>query len=143
MSDGKTRILLILPQSVLDDVRVLAGKATTTLKLSVSVQIVLRALIEEGLKRDGDRRLLASIESQAHAVRRMRSRAGRGREGPPARTRTEVRQKRGEKARGMRIGSAKPEARAAQGMPGLAFIDHQGGSAHEGHASRTAMEKMR
>ena len=121
MSDGKTRILLILPQGVLDDVRVLAGKATTTLKLSVSVQIVLRALIEEGLKRDGDRRLLASIESQAQAVRRMRSRAGRGREGP-ARTRTEVRQKRGEKARGMRIGSAKPEARAAQGMPGLAFI---------------------
>jgi hypothetical protein len=122
MSDGKTRTLLILPQRVLDDVRVLAGKATTTLKLSVSVQIVLRALIEEGLKRDGDRRLLGSIESQAQAVRLMRSRAGRGREGPPARTRTEVRQKRGEKARGMRIGNAKPEARAVQGMPGLAFV---------------------
>jgi hypothetical protein len=122
MSDGKTRTLLILPQRVLDDVRVLAGKATTALKLSVSVQIVLRALIEEGLKRDGDRRLLGRIESQAQAVRLMRSRAGRGREGPPARTRTEVRQKRGEKARGMRIGNAKPEARAAQGMPGLAFI---------------------
>src|SRR3990172_1735188 len=31
--------------------RVLAGKATTTLKLPVSLQIVLRAFIEEGLKR--------------------------------------------------------------------------------------------
>ena len=122
MSDGKTRILLILPQGVLDDVRVLAGKATTTLKLSVSVQIVLRALFEEGLKRDGDRRLLASIESQAQAVRRMRSRAGQGRDGAPARARTEGRQKRDEKARGVRIGSEKPEARAAQGMPGLAFV---------------------
>ena len=91
MFDGKTRTLLILPESVLDDVRVLAGKATTTLKLSVSVQIVLRALVEEGLKRDGDRRLLSNIESQAQAVRRIRS---RGRQGPPVGTRTEVRQKR-------------------------------------------------
>ena len=63
--DGRTRTLLILPEGILDDVRVLAGKATTTLKLSVSVQIVLRALVEEGLKRDGDRSLLANIESQA------------------------------------------------------------------------------
>jgi len=122
MFDGRTRTLLILPQGVLDDVRVLAGKATTTLKLSVSVQIVLRALVEEGLKRDGDRRLLSNIESQAQAVRRIRSRGGRGGQDPPVGTRTELRQKRGEKARGMRIGSAKPEARAAQGMPGLAVI---------------------
>ena len=122
MFDGRTRTLLILPQGVLDDVRVLAGKATTTLKLSVSVQIVLRALVEEGLKRDGDRRLLSNIESQAQAVRRIRSRGGRGRQAPAVETRTEVRQKRGEKAGGMRIGSAKPEARTAQGMPGLAFI---------------------
>ena len=63
MFANKTRVLLILPQDALDRARVLAGKATTTLKLPVSVQIVLRALIEEGLKRDGDRNLLANIES--------------------------------------------------------------------------------
>jgi hypothetical protein len=79
MFEGRTRTLLILPQGVLDDVRVLAGKATTALKLSVSVQIALRALVEEGLKRDGDRSLLANIESQAQAVRRIRSLGGRGR----------------------------------------------------------------
>jgi len=77
MFANKTRVLLILPQDALDRARVLAGKATTTLKLPVSVQIVLRALIEEGLKRDGDRNLLANIESQAQAVRRIR-RAARG-----------------------------------------------------------------
>jgi hypothetical protein len=70
---NKTRVLLILSQDVLDRARVVAGKATTTLKLPVSVQIVLRALIEEGLKRDGDRSLLANIETQAQAVRRIRS----------------------------------------------------------------------
>lgn len=69
----KTRVLLVLSQDVLDRARVMAGKATTTLKLPVSVQIVLRALIEEGLKRDGDRSLLGNIEAQAHAVRRIRS----------------------------------------------------------------------
>ena len=83
MLEDRTRTLLILPQSVLDDVRVLAGKATTTLKLSVSVQIVLRALVEEGLKRDGDRSLLANIEGQAQAVRRIRSMGGRGRRQDP------------------------------------------------------------
>ena len=77
MSADKARVLLILPRDVLDRVRVLTGKATTALKLSVSLQIVLRALIEEGLKRDGDRALLASIESQAQAVRRIRSAARR------------------------------------------------------------------
>jgi hypothetical protein len=85
MFEDRTRTLLILPQRVLDDVRVLAGKATTTLKLSVSVQIVLRALVEQGLKRDGDRSLLANIEGQAQAVRRIRSMGGRGRrQGPPS-----------------------------------------------------------
>jgi len=74
----KTRVLLILPQDVLDRARVLAGKATTMLKLPVSVQIILRALIEEGLKRDDDRNLFTNIESQAQAVRRIRRRAGRG-----------------------------------------------------------------
>jgi hypothetical protein len=72
-SADKARVLLILPRDVLDRARVLAGKATTALKLSVSLQIVLRALIEVGLNRDGDPTLLASIESQAHAVRRIRS----------------------------------------------------------------------
>jgi len=77
MLDDRTRTLLILPQGVLDDLRVLAGKATTTLKLPVSVQIVLRVLLEEGLKRGVDRNLLASIEDQAQAVRRIRSLVGR------------------------------------------------------------------
>ena len=77
MPVDKARVLLILPQGDLDRARVLAGKATTILKLSVSLQIVLRALIEVGLKRDGDPALLANIESQAHAVRRIRSAARR------------------------------------------------------------------
>ena len=78
MFANKTRVLLTLPQDVLDRVRVMAGKATTALKLPVSVQIVLRALLEEGLKRDRDRILLANIESQARAVRRIRGLAARG-----------------------------------------------------------------
>lgn len=80
MFENKTKVLLVLPQDALDRVRVLAGEATTTLKLPVSVQIVLRALIEEGLKRDGDRKLFANIEDQARTVRRIRSLAGRGRD---------------------------------------------------------------
>ena len=79
MFPDKTRILLILPRDVLDRARVLAGKATITLKLPVSVQIVLRALIEEGLKREKDPALLANVERQAHAVRHIRSTARRGR----------------------------------------------------------------
>jgi hypothetical protein len=78
MFEPKTRVLLILPQDIFDRARVLAGKATTALKLPVSLQIVLRALIEEGLKRDGDRTLLANVAGQAQAVRRIRSLAGRG-----------------------------------------------------------------
>jgi hypothetical protein len=78
MFENKTRVLLVLPQDVLDRARVLAGKATTALKLPVSLQIVLRALIEEGLKRDGDRTLLANVEAQAQAVRRIRRLARRG-----------------------------------------------------------------
>lgn len=49
-----------------------------TLKLMVSLQIVLRALIEEGLKRGGDRNLLANIAAQANAVRRIRSLTRKG-----------------------------------------------------------------
>ena len=78
MFQHESRVLLILPQDVLDRVRVLAGKATTALKLPVSLQIVLRALITEGLKRDGDRHLLANIEAQARVVRRIRTLAPRG-----------------------------------------------------------------
>ncbi len=78
MFENKTRVLLVVPQDVLDQARVLAGKATSTLKLPVSLQIVLRALIEEGLKRDGDRTLLANVERQAQAVRRIRSLVRRG-----------------------------------------------------------------
>jgi hypothetical protein len=79
MFENKTRVLLILPQDMLDQARVMAGKAMTTLKLPVSLQIVLRALIEEGLKRDGDGNLFANVEGQAQAVRRIRSLVGRGR----------------------------------------------------------------
>ena len=73
MFTNKTRVLLILPQDVLDRARVLAGKATTTYKLPVSLQIVLRALVEEGLRRDNDPALLANIEGQAKAVRYLRT----------------------------------------------------------------------
>ena len=83
MFENKARVLLILSQDVLDRARVVAGKATTALKLPVSLQIVLRALIGEGLRRNGDGHLLANIEGQARAVRRVRSLAG-GRGGAAA-----------------------------------------------------------
>ena len=78
MFENKTKVLLILPQDVLDRARVVAGKATTTLKLPVSLQIVLRALIEEGLKHDGNPVLLANVERQAKAVRHIRRVARQG-----------------------------------------------------------------
>ena len=77
MFANKTRVLLILPADILERARVLAGRTTTKLRLTVSLQIVLRALIEEGLKRADDRALLANIEEQAQAVRRSRSLARR------------------------------------------------------------------
>ena len=73
MFENKTKVLLILSQDVLDRARVVAGKATTALKLPVSLQIVLRALIGEGLKRENNPALLANIEDQAKAVRHKRS----------------------------------------------------------------------
>ena len=82
MFTNKTTVLLVLTQDVLDRARVLAGKATTSFKLPVSVQIVLRALIEVGLRRDNHPALLANVEGQAKAVRHQRSVAGRaGRRG--------------------------------------------------------------
>ncbi len=78
MFENRTRVLLVISQDVLDRARVLAGRATITLKLPVSLQIVLRALIEEGLKRAGDRVLLANVEGQAKAVRHIRSTARQG-----------------------------------------------------------------
>jgi hypothetical protein len=78
MFEDRARVLLILRRDVLDRARVAAGRATTALKLPVSLQIVLRALIEEGLKRNEDPALLANVEAQTKAVRQMRSAARRG-----------------------------------------------------------------
>jgi len=85
MLENTTRVLLILSQEVLDEARVLAGKTTTVLKLPVSLQIVLRALLEVGLRRENHAALAASVESQARAVhqqRRSGGRAGSGRTRP-------------------------------------------------------------
>jgi hypothetical protein len=99
MFTDKTRVLLILPAEVLDRARVFAGKATTALKLPVSVQIVLRALIEEGLKRQGAAGIVSNVERQATAIRQIRrSRAQRilgapgGRTGETGRRRNRRRQ---------------------------------------------------
>ena len=75
MFANNTRVLLVLSQDILDRARVMAGKATASLKLPVSLQIVLRALIREGLKRSDDPVLLANIDSQAKAVRHIRTAA--------------------------------------------------------------------
>ena len=77
MFENKTKVLLLLTQDALDRARVLAGKATAALKLPVSLQIVLRALIEVGLKQKDRPVLLANIEDQAKAVRLQRSAARR------------------------------------------------------------------
>jgi hypothetical protein len=82
MFDNKTRVLLILPQDVLDRARVFAGEATTRFKRPVSLQMVLRALIDEGLKRGGDRAVLGNVEAQVQAVRQIRSRSGPERRRP-------------------------------------------------------------
>ena len=76
MPEDRARVLLILSRDALDRARVAAAKATISLKIPVSRQIVLRALIEEGLKRDHPA-LLANVEGQAKAVRFARSAAGR------------------------------------------------------------------
>jgi hypothetical protein len=77
MFEDRARVLLILPQDVLDRARVFAGEAMTKLKGPVSLQMVLRALIDEGLRRERDRALLTNIEVQMRAVREVRSRGRR------------------------------------------------------------------
>jgi hypothetical protein len=77
MFENKTKVLLVVPQGVLDRARGFAGEATSKLKRSVSLQMVLRALIDEGLKRDGDRAVLVNVEGQVQEVRRIRRREGR------------------------------------------------------------------
>ena len=92
MFDSEARVLVILPRELLDRARVLAGRATTSMRLPVSVQIVLRALIEEGLKRSKDPDLLANMNRQAETVRRIRREAhqpiaARPARGPASRSR--------------------------------------------------------
>lgn len=86
MLENRTRLLLILSQDMLDQARVIAGRATTALKLPVSLQIVFRALIWVGLKRESHSALVANIERQARAVRQKRSRARRPGAGKQLRT---------------------------------------------------------
>ena len=76
MFEDTTRVLLVVPQAVLDRARVFAGEATSRLKRPVSLQMVLRSLIDEGLKRTGDRAVFANVEAQVQAVRQIRSRVG-------------------------------------------------------------------
>jgi hypothetical protein len=77
MFEDTTRVLLVVPQAVLDRARVFAGEATSRLKRPVSLQMVLRSLIDEGLKRTGDRAVFANVEAQVQAVRQIRSRVAR------------------------------------------------------------------
>ena len=63
MFSRETRVLVILNRDLVDRARVLAGRATTSMRLPVSLQIILRALIEEGLRRPTDPGLLANASS--------------------------------------------------------------------------------
>ena len=83
MFQDTTRVLLVLPQAVLDRARVFAGEATSRLKRPVSLQMVLRSLIDEGLKRTGDRAVFANVEAQVQAVRQIRSKVARAGAGKP------------------------------------------------------------
>jgi hypothetical protein len=77
MFADETRVLIILPRELVNRARGLAGRATMSMKLPVSLQIVFRALIEEGLKRPTDEGLLANVAHQAETIRRIRSEARR------------------------------------------------------------------
>ena len=81
MFPSETRVLIILPRQLVDRARVLAGRATTQMRLPVSLQIVLRGLIAEGLRHPTNPRLLANVRRQAETVRRIRREARRR---PPA-----------------------------------------------------------
>ena len=81
MFADETRVLMILPRQLVDRARTVAGRTTTAMRLPVSLQIVFRALIDEGLKRPGDDALLANIGRQAETVRRIRRESRRR---PPA-----------------------------------------------------------
>jgi len=99
MFEDKTRVLLVIPRELLDRARVFAGSSTTKFKRPVSLQMVLRAFIDEGLKRDGDRAVLANVEDQIHAILRIRSAAAMGRAGN---TRKNERERRDATARRVR-----------------------------------------
>jgi hypothetical protein len=75
----RARVLLVLPQEALDRARVFAGAVMTKLKGPVSLQMVLRAFVDEGLRRQRDGAILANIEGQVRALREVRSRARRPR----------------------------------------------------------------
>jgi hypothetical protein len=77
MFQSETRVLVILPRDLVDRARGLAGRATASMRLSVSLQIVFRALIQEGLRRPTDPGLLANVSRQAETVRRIRREARR------------------------------------------------------------------
>jgi hypothetical protein len=77
MFEDETRVLMVLPRDLVDRARGLAGRATISMKLPVSLQIVLRALIDEGLKRPTDPALVANVARQAETVRRIRVEARR------------------------------------------------------------------
>src|SRR4029450_8348536 len=93
MFQSETRVLVILPRDLVDRARGLAGRATASMMLPVSLQIVLRALIGEGVGRPTDPSLLANVSRQAETVRRIRREArrrpggGRSAPGPGARPR--------------------------------------------------------
>jgi hypothetical protein len=84
MFADETRVLMILPRNLVDRARGLAGRATMSMKAPVSLQIVFRALIEEGLRRPTDPALLANISRQAETIRRIRSESRRRPEAPAA-----------------------------------------------------------
>jgi cobalamin-dependent methionine synthase I len=67
------KVLLVMSSELLDRARVVAGRTTTMLKLPVSLQIVLRAVLEEGLKHAPGPALVANVERQAKAIRQGRS----------------------------------------------------------------------
>lgn len=81
MFQPKARVLLILPQAAVDRARALSGRLTAALRLPVSLQIVFRVLIEDGLARAQDGAFLAKVERHVREVRRARREARAGSRG--------------------------------------------------------------